>query len=164
MTSLLFCRQEHDLGVKVRARGLLTLPDSTSQKFLLLAQVSKHDQTKDVGRVVVIQLDFSKTRGRKCSDSDYEKWYARPRDQECLMGHKVCLRSIIVEEVTLTWPVSLFSNGTEEENQTLIAMSARSTRIRLSMRITASVLTLISSGMFATLPPCIAYSDDGPYP
>ncbi|KAF8962397.1 vacuolar protein sorting/targeting protein 10 [Flammula alnicola] len=78
----------YNFGVKLRAQGLVTLPDSTSQKFLLLGQVAKHDQTKDVGKVVVVYLDFVKTRGRKCNDADYEKWYARPRNSECLMGHK----------------------------------------------------------------------------
>jgi hypothetical protein len=38
---------------------------------------------------VIVFLDFSKTRGSKCRDSDYEKWYARPHDSECLMGHRV---------------------------------------------------------------------------
>ncbi|KAJ3513798.1 hypothetical protein NLJ89_g2750 [Agrocybe chaxingu] len=78
---------KYDFGVKLRARGLTTLPDSTSQKFLLLGQVSKKDQKKDIGRVVVVHLDFSKTRGRKCSENDFEKWYARQETSECLMGH-----------------------------------------------------------------------------
>ncbi|KAF8894237.1 vacuolar protein sorting/targeting protein 10 [Gymnopilus junonius] len=78
--------QDHDLGIKLRARGLLNLPDSTSQN-------------KDVGRVVVVLLDFSKTRGRKCSDPDYEQWYApanwrrqwykrRKPDANCYVGEK----------------------------------------------------------------------------
>uniref|UniRef100_A0A0W0FD49 VPS10 domain-containing protein n=1 Tax=Moniliophthora roreri TaxID=221103 RepID=A0A0W0FD49_MONRR len=75
-------------GVKLRARALVTLPDSTSQKFILVGQVSRKDQTNNVGRFVTVFLDFADTRGRKCGDSDYEKWYARPRDKECLMGHK----------------------------------------------------------------------------
>jgi hypothetical protein len=67
----------------------MTLPDSTSQKFLLLGQVARKDQTKDIGRVVIIQLDFSGTRKRKCEEGDFEKWYARTSKTECLMGHKV---------------------------------------------------------------------------
>jgi len=67
----------------------MTLPDSTSQRFLLLAQVARKDQTKDIGRVVIIQLDFSGTRIRKCGEGDFEKWYARTSKTECLMGHKV---------------------------------------------------------------------------
>ncbi|KAF8798604.1 vacuolar protein sorting/targeting protein 10 [Phlegmacium glaucopus] len=78
----------YDLGVKLRAYALVTLPDSTSQKFLLLGQVSKGDQKYGDGGAVVVFLDFSKTRGRKCQDSDFEKWYARPHESECLMGHR----------------------------------------------------------------------------
>lgn len=77
------------MGVKLRARALITLPDSTSQKFLLLGQVSKQDAKYNDGSAAVVFLDFSKTRGRKCQDSDFEKWYARPHESECLMGHKV---------------------------------------------------------------------------
>ena len=82
-------RNTYDMGVKLRARGLINLPDSTSQKFLLLGQVSKTDPKYGNDRAVIVFLDFSKTRGRKCQDSDYEKWYARPHGSECLMGHRV---------------------------------------------------------------------------
>ena len=78
------------MGVKLRARGLINLPDSTSQKFLLLGQVSKTDPKYGNDRAVIVFLDFSKTRGRKCQDGDFERWYARPHDSECLMGHRVC--------------------------------------------------------------------------
>ncbi|GLB41498.1 putative functions as a sorting receptor in the Golgi compartment required for the intracellular sorting and delivery of soluble vacuolar proteins, like carboxypeptidase Y (CPY) and proteinase A [Lyophyllum shimeji] len=80
--------KKYDFGVKLRARALMTLPDSTSQKFILLGTVSKRHQTKDIGRVVIVYLDFWKTRSRKCGESDFEKWYARPAKTECLMGHK----------------------------------------------------------------------------
>ncbi|KIK03719.1 hypothetical protein K443DRAFT_676547 [Laccaria amethystina LaAM-08-1] len=79
---------KYDIGIKFRARALMTLPDSTSQKFVLLGQVARKDQTKDIGRVVIIQLDFSGTRKRKCEERDFEKWYARTSKTECLMGHK----------------------------------------------------------------------------
>ena len=82
-------RNSYEMGVKLRARGLINLPDSTSQKFLLLGQVSKTDEKYGNDRAVIVFLDFSKTRGRKCQDSDYERWYARPHDSECLMGHRV---------------------------------------------------------------------------
>ena len=91
MTFLLGDRNSYEIGVKLRARGLINLPDSTSQKFLLLGQVSKTDSRYGNDRAVIVFLDFSKTRGRKCQDSDYEKWYARPHDSECLMGHRVCV-------------------------------------------------------------------------
>lgn len=84
-----FDRTPYELGVKLRARALITLPDSSSQKFLLLGQVSKQDPKYNDGSAAVVFLDFSKTRGRKCQDSDFEKWYARPHESECLMGHRV---------------------------------------------------------------------------
>jgi hypothetical protein len=81
------------VGIKFRARALTTIPDSTSQKFLLLAQIPRKDQ-KDDGRNAIIFLDFAPTRQRQCGDNDFEKWYARTsKGKECLMGHKV--RTII---------------------------------------------------------------------
>ncbi|KAJ7493393.1 vacuolar protein sorting/targeting protein 10 [Mycena galericulata] len=80
--------KSYDFGVKLRARALLTLPDSTSQKFILLGQVGRKDQTNDIGRFVVVYLDFANTRKRKCTDSDFENWYVRTQKTECLMGHK----------------------------------------------------------------------------
>jgi hypothetical protein len=77
----------YNFGISIRARGLTTLPDSTSQKFLLLGQVGKKDKQQH-GRVVVVHLDFTQTRGRKCVDADYEKWYVRHQKSDCLMGHK----------------------------------------------------------------------------
>lgn len=69
---------------------LTTIPDSTSQKFILIGQVSKHDADGNDGRYVVVFLDFFETRTRKCEESDFEKWYARTAtNEECLMGHKV---------------------------------------------------------------------------
>jgi hypothetical protein len=85
----LLIRKSYNLGVRLRARAFLTLPDSTSQKFLLLGQVARKDQTKDIGRVVIVYLDFSPTRKRKCEEADFEKWYARKGDSDCIMGHKV---------------------------------------------------------------------------
>ena len=84
------------MGVKLRARGLINLPDSTSQKFLLLGQVSKTESRFGNDKAVIVFLDFSKTRGRKCQDSDYERWYARPHDSECLMGHRVCVFFLVL--------------------------------------------------------------------
>ncbi|KAG2012263.1 signal sequence binding protein [Coprinopsis cinerea AmutBmut pab1-1] len=83
--------QTYDFGIKIRSRGLITLPDSTSQKFLLLGLTSRQDQEKDMrlGKVVVIYLDFAKTRKNKCTEKDFDKWYARPTGKrECIMGHK----------------------------------------------------------------------------
>ncbi|KAJ3573829.1 hypothetical protein NP233_g2168 [Leucocoprinus birnbaumii] len=83
--------KEYGVGLIFRARALLTLPDSTSQKFLLLGSVARRDQTNKLGPYVMIHLDFTPTRKRKCGESDFEKWYARAgdgEDAECIMGHK----------------------------------------------------------------------------
>ncbi|KZO92920.1 Oligoxyloglucan reducing end-specific cellobiohydrolase [Calocera viscosa TUFC12733] len=80
----------HDLklGVAISARGLTTVPDSTSQKFLLLGTLRRQDQTND-GRHVGIFLDFAPLQKRQCGDSDFERWYARTaKGHECVMGHK----------------------------------------------------------------------------
>ena len=74
----------------MRARALTTVSDATSQKFIILAQVSRKDQREGDGPYVVIHLDFSGMLPRKCGDDDYEIWYARAKpDTECLMGVKV---------------------------------------------------------------------------
>ncbi|KAJ7623527.1 vacuolar protein sorting/targeting protein 10 [Roridomyces roridus] len=78
----------YDFGIKLRARALVTVPDSTSQKFMLLGQVALKDQKDGVGRFVIVYLDFIGTRNRKCTDDDFEKWYARSHKSECIMGHK----------------------------------------------------------------------------
>jgi hypothetical protein len=78
-----------NFGVKLRARALITIPDSTSQKFILLGQIGRKDQTANTGRVATVFLDFAPTRSRQCGDNDFEKWYARSAtDKECIMGHK----------------------------------------------------------------------------
>ncbi|KAF7351228.1 Sortilin [Mycena sanguinolenta] len=78
----------YKLGVKMRPRALITLPDSTSQKFILLGQVARKDQTDKIGRFVTVSLDFANTRKRKCEADDFERWYARSAKTQCLMGHK----------------------------------------------------------------------------
>ena len=150
---LLVDRNSYDMGVKLRARGLINLPDSTSQKFLLLGQVSKTDPKYGNDRAVIVFLDFSKTRGRKCQDGDFERWYARPHDSECLMGHRVCVffgystcgRKRI-------YAYSYCSNGTDVENQTLTVTSARNTMTLLHMRRIVNVQLRITSGTLSSLP------------
>ncbi|KAJ2911663.1 hypothetical protein MD484_g8748, partial [Candolleomyces efflorescens] len=79
--------QDYDFGMKIRSRALVTLPDSTSQKFLLLGQAPRDHPSPS--KVVIVYLDFAPTRKRKCGESDFEKWYARPPGKRsCLMGHK----------------------------------------------------------------------------
>ncbi|KZT00997.1 Oligoxyloglucan reducing end-specific cellobiohydrolase [Laetiporus sulphureus 93-53] len=77
-----------NFGVKLRARILTTVPDSTSQKFMLVGQVAKDDAQSNQGRYAVVFLDFLPMRSRKCGEDDYERWYARSLTHECLMGHK----------------------------------------------------------------------------
>jgi len=82
-------RRKYNLSVKVRARLLTTVPDSTSQKFILVGSLARKD-TKPEGKHVVVFLDFAAMRDRQCHDPDFEKWYARGKDgHECIMGHKV---------------------------------------------------------------------------
>ncbi|KAI0041822.1 Oligoxyloglucan reducing end-specific cellobiohydrolase [Auriscalpium vulgare] len=77
-----------NLGIKMRARVLTTVQDSTSQKFLLVGQLGRQEST-DKGRIITAFLDFAPTRTRKCGESDFEHWYARTaKSKECLMGHK----------------------------------------------------------------------------
>jgi hypothetical protein len=78
---------EYKLGVTVRALLLTTVPDSTSQKFLLLGTMSRKDAGAE-GRHATVFLDFAPVRKRQCGAGDMEKWYARPTGEECLMGHK----------------------------------------------------------------------------
>lgn len=96
--SLLWCwscmthshhRKRYNYGVQMRARVLMTIPDSTSQKFILVGQIARKDQVSGQGRVAVVFLDFKDTRPRQCGEADFEEWYARSSNHECLMGHKV---------------------------------------------------------------------------
>lgn len=68
---------------------LTTIPDSTSQKFILLGALSRGDRIGDK-KYAIIHLDFASMRTRQCGDDDLEKWYARGKNgHECIMGHKV---------------------------------------------------------------------------
>ncbi|KAH7124018.1 vacuolar protein sorting/targeting protein 10 [Dendryphion nanum] len=81
--------KEYDLGFKISARELTTVPDSTSLKFLLLGTAKKEE---GAGRdYVVVQLDFNGLHEEKCSDKDFEDWPARVDEKgepTCVMGHK----------------------------------------------------------------------------
>lgn len=77
--------------MNLRSRVLTTVPDSTSQKFMIVGQVSRKDQKSPDERIAVVYLDFAGTRGRQCEDRDMESWYARSSGHECLMGHKVSI-------------------------------------------------------------------------
>lgn len=115
------CRHEFDLGVKIRARLLTTVPDSTSLKFVLLGTLTR--KSKDKGpkgqRHVVVHIDFESLKKRKCGEGDMEKWYARTigGQPDCLMGHKVRWsfppgrREMLVTGADLCFLVALRSNG-----------------------------------------------------
>ncbi|KAK4688992.1 hypothetical protein P7C73_g1101, partial [Tremellales sp. Uapishka_1] len=76
-----------DLGMTVRVLLLTTIPDSTSQKFLLLGTAPRRESGS--GRHAMIFLDFAPLSHRQCTEDDFERWYARSADgKECLMGHK----------------------------------------------------------------------------
>ncbi|GAA6008486.1 vacuolar protein sorting/targeting protein 10 [Rhodotorula paludigena] len=83
---------EFDLGVKLRARLLTTVPDSTSLKFILLGTLTRHSDKKGSKgeRHVIVHMDFESLKKRKCENRDLEKWYARTigGQPDCLMGHK----------------------------------------------------------------------------
>ena len=87
----MYARQEYKIGVNLRSRSLTTVPDSTSQKFMVVGQVARQDQKSADQRYAVVFLDFANTRNRKCDDNDFEDWHARSREHECLMGHKVSM-------------------------------------------------------------------------
>jgi hypothetical protein len=112
---------------RVRAKALTTVSDSTSQKFMLLGQLSRQDVNED-GRYAIVFLDFSPTRSRKCSESDFDKWYARIRDKECLMGHKVSF--LVLNRCHFVYFICILmvftkSNGTRGERRARIAMWGR---------------------------------------
>ena len=76
-----------DLGKKVRAKVLTTVPDSTTLKFILLATTGKGSKTEHL----VISIDFNSLHERQCDEDDFEKWFARLDEKgkpDCLMGHK----------------------------------------------------------------------------
>lgn len=77
-----------DLGVSIQPLVLTTVPDSTSQKFILLGTLGRRDGNSE-GRHAAIQLDFAPLQTRKCGEKDMERWYARSGDgHDCLLGHK----------------------------------------------------------------------------
>lgn len=79
-----------DLGDDVRASHLVTTPDSTSLKFLLLGVRKEGDE-----RHLAYSVDFDGLHERKCGEGDFERWCARldgKGEPGCLMGHKQFFR------------------------------------------------------------------------
>ncbi|GAC97923.1 hypothetical protein PHSY_005511 [Pseudozyma hubeiensis SY62] len=76
------------LGLKMRAKVLTTIPDSTSLKFLLVGSQTRN-QADGKDRNVAIFLDFAEMKKSKCKESDMERWYVQAAQEgSCLMGHK----------------------------------------------------------------------------
>lgn len=76
-----------ELEDKVEPKALLTVPDSTSLKFILIASKGRGEKLK----YVTIAIDFSDMHERKCDRDDFEKWPARVDEDgkpSCIMGHK----------------------------------------------------------------------------
>ncbi|KAF8939541.1 hypothetical protein EDD21DRAFT_317887 [Dissophora ornata] len=80
---------KYEFSDSIRPVGLISDPESTSQKFVLFVRLGNKN--------VVYQLDLTNVFGRKCElkaddvdRSDFEKWYARNvrNNPDCLMGVK----------------------------------------------------------------------------
>lgn len=135
-------RNELKLGTTVRSLLLTTIPDSTSQKFLLLGTSSRKESTE--GRHALIFLDFAPLQHRQCTEKDFEKWYARSSEgQECLMGHKV---SHAIRIGSVNTKLMMNSNGINVGSLTRLVMSVISLKILLDMRNLVLVQMKISNG------------------
>ena len=75
---------EYKFGKTIRAKMMMSDPESTSQHVLIMGS-----EPHMADKFHAIAIDFSQVFDRKCSDNDFEKWHARPlnADSECLMGH-----------------------------------------------------------------------------
>ncbi|KAJ7120090.1 Oligoxyloglucan reducing end-specific cellobiohydrolase [Mycena epipterygia] len=78
----------YNFGVRLKPLTLSASQHSESQKFTLIGQVAHKDQTPSVGPYVIVYLDFANTRKEKCTDVDFEVWYASTPGSECVMGYK----------------------------------------------------------------------------
>ena len=80
-----------ELDVKIRAKYLTTVPDSTTLKFLLVGTHGSGSSTE----WHVFKIDFDGLHERACKDKDFEKWPARVDEDgkaTCIMGHKQFFR------------------------------------------------------------------------
>lgn len=80
-----------ELDVKIRAKYLTTVPDSTTLKFLLVGTHGSGSSTE----WHVFKIDFEGLHERACGDKDFEKWPARVDEDgkpTCIMGHKQFFR------------------------------------------------------------------------
>ena len=80
--------KELKLPVKFRVKAFTSVPDATSQQFLIVGALDRKD-FEGTKRYATIHVDFAPMRKRECTDSDMETFSARTiKGKECLMGHK----------------------------------------------------------------------------
>jgi hypothetical protein len=100
----------------------------------------------------MIYLDFQPTRGRQCDDSDFEQWYARKGDSECIMGHKVC-RFLVAITTTSTNFLCVRSNGISDVSPMLNVTWGRSIWILWStMNTVLALMTILNGADNGTIP------------
>ncbi|KAJ6558840.1 vacuolar protein sorting/targeting protein 10 [Mycena vulgaris] len=80
--------EAYDFDLKLRPLQLSPSDSPASQKFIMLGQVARKDQSIEIGPHVVVSLDFSDARKSKCTKDNFENWYARTPGSECIMGCK----------------------------------------------------------------------------
>jgi len=80
---------------KVKVKDILTVPDATSLKFLLIGTVVDRS-SDDSGNEVMIYLDFSPIKTKKCvidhknpQKSDFELWSPSIANNGCHLGEKI---------------------------------------------------------------------------
>ncbi|KAJ6542795.1 Oligoxyloglucan reducing end-specific cellobiohydrolase [Mycena capillaripes] len=78
--------QTYDLGAEFTAIDLIPVPVLGSWKFLLFAE---HFPVPWAERYALVYLDFASVRKTKCTEDDFETWYAKaPGSDTCFMGSK----------------------------------------------------------------------------
>ncbi|KAJ7657814.1 vacuolar protein sorting/targeting protein 10 [Mycena polygramma] len=76
----------YDFDVTLTVLDLLPVPGVGSWKFLLFGQ---HSPSRWADPYVLIYFDFANTRKSKCTEDDFETWYASvPGGDTCFMGSK----------------------------------------------------------------------------
>ena len=77
----------HEIDHEIKALALTTVPDSTSLKFILVAE----RQGEKGAKIATYAIDFSTLGTKKCAKGDFQDWYARVDDDgnpTCIMGHR----------------------------------------------------------------------------
>ncbi|KAL2444568.1 Vacuolar protein sorting/targeting protein 10 [Exophiala dermatitidis] len=80
-----------DLGEKIRAKFLTTVPDSTTLRFLLMG----YHGTGSKSEWKMFKIDFEGLHERACKKGDFERWPARvdaDGKPSCIMGRKQFFR------------------------------------------------------------------------